>query len=369
MIITFPHMGTLSIVLKTLFTKLDCQVVAPPPITKYTMELGAQLSPETVCLPFKITLGNFIEALEEGADTIITCGGEGPCRLGYYAAVQQAILEQLGYKFTMLVIEPNIVDIYKQLRYIAPRKNWISIYKAFQLAGAKMNLLDDILRELNRIRPHVADGRKVERIWLQALQAVDVVEAYSTVKELKQNILKTINELPLAEGPTPLRVAVVGEIYVMQESFVNQSLDRRLGEMGVEVVRTMCLSDYVRGHLLRRRNYMELYQQLNSLAKPYLGHHVGGHGLESIAYTILKKHQGYDGIIQVYPFTCMPEVVAKNILPKVSMDVNMPVLTLAYDEQTGEAGIITRLEAFVDLLKYRKNKENVPPVSGSGISL
>lgn len=369
MIITFPHMGTLTIVLKTLFTELGCQVVVPPPTTKYTMELGAQLSPETVCLPFKITLGNFIEALEEGADTIVTCGGDGPCRLGYYAAVQQAILERLGYKFTMLVVEPNITGIYKQLKFIAPRQNWVSIYKAFQFAGAKMNLMDDVLQELNRIRPYAADGRKVERIWQQTLQAVDAAKNYSAVKEVKQHIFETINELPLTEGVTPLKVAVVGEIYVMQEPFVNQSLERRLGEMGVEVIRTLCLSDYVRGHLLRRRNYLELYQQLNSLAKPYLGHFVGGHGLESIAYTILKKRQGYDGIIQVYPFTCMPEVVAKNILPKVSMDVNMPVLTLAYDEQTGEAGIITRLEAFVDLLKYRKGKEKTSPVNGFGISL
>ena len=61
-----------------------------------------------------------------------------------------------------------------------------------------------------------------------------------------------------------------------------------------------------------------------------------------------------DGAIQVIPFTCMPEIVAEIISKKVSDDLNFPVLTLIYDEQTGEEGLVTRLDAFVDLLKMKK---------------
>jgi len=61
----------------------------------------------------------------------------------------------------------------------------------------------------------------------------------------------------------------------------------------------------------------------------------------------------------MFPFTCMPEIVAKNILPKVSNDMDIPVLSLAFDEQSGEAGIVTRLEAFIDLLKYRRIKHHL----------
>jgi predicted nucleotide-binding protein (sugar kinase/HSP70/actin superfamily) len=50
----------------------------------------------------------------------------------------------------------------------------------------------------------------------------------------------------------------------------------------------------------------------------------------------------------------MPEIVAETINKKVSEDLNFPVLTLIYDEQTGEEGLITRLEAFVDLLKMKR---------------
>jgi predicted nucleotide-binding protein (sugar kinase/HSP70/actin superfamily) len=46
--------------------------------------------------------------------------------------------------------------------------------------------------------------------------------------------------------------------------------------------------------------------------------------------------------------------VAKTILTSVSRDYNIPVLTFFLDEQTGKAGMTTRLEAFVDLMKRKK---------------
>jgi len=54
------------------------------------------------------------------------------------------------------------------------------------------------------------------------------------------------------------------------------------------------------------------------------------------------------------PFTCIPEIVARTILNKVSHDYSIPVLTFFLDEQTGKAGMVTRLEAFVDLMRMKK---------------
>ncbi|GAI11582.1 unnamed protein product, partial [marine sediment metagenome] len=48
------------------------------------------------------------------------------------------------------------------------------------------------------------------------------------------------------------------------------------------------------------------------------------------------------------------EIVAETVSKKVSEDLDFPVLTLIYDEQTGEEGLVTRLDAFVDLLKMKK---------------
>jgi predicted nucleotide-binding protein (sugar kinase/HSP70/actin superfamily) len=104
--ITVPNLGCIfSIAGKALFSNLGHEVILPPPNTKRTLDLGVRHSPEYCCLPLKIVLGNFIEALEKGADTIITVGGWGPCRFGYYAEIQRMILKSLGYKFEMISLE------------------------------------------------------------------------------------------------------------------------------------------------------------------------------------------------------------------------------------------------------------------------
>ena len=51
-----------------------------------------------------------------------------------------------------------------------------------------------------------------------------------------------------------------------------------------------------------------------------------------------------DGIVHILPFTCMPEIVAQSILPLVSRDYQLPILTMVVDEHTGIAGVRTRLE-------------------------
>ena len=48
--------------------------------------------------------------------------------------------------------------------------------------------------------------------------------------------------------------------------------------------------------------------------------------------------------------TCMPEIVSRSILPQIERDYSIPILYLIVDEQTGEAGFQTRLEAFVDYI-------------------
>ena len=79
--------------------------------------------------------------------------------------------------------------------------------------------------------------------------------------------------------------------------------------------------------------------------------------METIASTVHYADTGLDGIIQILPFGCMPEIVAESILPAISRERGFPVMTLTVDELTGEAGYMTRLEAFVDLLSQKKGKE------------
>ena len=81
---------------------------------------------------------------------------------------------------------------------------------------------------------------------------------------------------------------------------------------------------------------------------------IGGECIETIGDTVYAAKHGIDGVIHLMPFSCMPEIVSQNILSKVSRNENIPVLSLVLDEQTGKAGYITRIEAFIDLVNRRR---------------
>ena len=95
------------------------------------------------------------------------------------------------------------------------------------------------------------------------------------------------------------------------------------------------------------------------MAKPYLPTLIGGHTQQCIGHAVHYAKTGYDGLVQIYPMTCMPEIVSRSILSQVEKDYNIPILYLIVDEQTGEAGFQTRLEAFVDYIEKGRTRGDI----------
>ena len=82
--ITAAHLGNAYLAAKALFDGLGIDYIMPPLSNKIALEIGSLHSPEEICLPFKIMIGNYIQAIEKGADTVILPGSCGPCRFGEY---------------------------------------------------------------------------------------------------------------------------------------------------------------------------------------------------------------------------------------------------------------------------------------------
>jgi predicted nucleotide-binding protein (sugar kinase/HSP70/actin superfamily) len=122
--------------------------------------------------------------------------------------------------------------------------------------------------------------------------------------------------------------------------------------MGIEVDKKITVSQWIYEHMIKKPLGL-MNTEFAVEAKPYLGAMIGGHAQETVGHSVLYAKNGYNGIIQVYPLTCMPEIVAESILPSVERDFDVPVLTLVLDELTGEEGFVTRLEAFADLIAQR----------------
>jgi len=332
--------------------------IIPPLNSQRTLSLATKYSPEGLCIPFKLTLGNMIESAEMGADTMIMAGGYGICRLGYYAKAQEKILSDIGYNMEIVqlgVSEKKFVGFMQMVKKLSNNASWPSIVSGFRFGMKKMALLDDIEREVQRVRPREKLYGGADRIYKAALKAVDDAESYGTLSRVTRDYLAQLKQVPHSNHE-PLVVGIMGEFYVLLEPFSNLDIEKELGKLGVEVRRNTYISEWTRfslffGALKRFRHDKNV--EIHRAAMPYLKCDIGGDGWESVGEKVLYANK-YDGLIHLAPFTCMPEIVAQNILP--STRENIPVLTIFCDEQMGKQGMITRLEAFVDLLKRRRQK-------------
>jgi len=356
--IGMPHMGNLYIPFKSLFQRLDIDFVIPPLTSQRTLSLGVRHSPEGTCLPFKLTLGNLIEAAELGADTLLMPAGSGICRLGYYAKTQQHVLHELGYNAEIVCVgfsQRKLAGLLETIKNLSNNAPWSKIIPAFRFGLAKLNALDRIERVVQKLRPVEETKGTANRLLTKAVKAIDQANDYNTLKRVQIDYINQLNQVTKDEETSPLVVGIIGEFYVLLEPFSNLDVEKELGRLGVEVRRTTFVSEWTKFSLFLNPFGVNEKDRIHKAALPYLKRDIGGDGWESVGEKVLHAKE-YDGLVHLAPFTCMPEIVAQNIMPKTKE--NIPVLTILCDEQLGKSGMLTRLEAFTDLLKHRRRVKN-----------
>ncbi len=354
--VTTPHLGNLHLLLDDLFDRLGVEYIKPPPSSTKTLQIGVKHSPEFACLPLKINLGNFIQALEQGANTIAMAGGHGPCRFGYYGIVEERILRDLGYDFDFIMLEPFRDGPWAFYRTFAELSTGLSILKLWKIlksSFSKGRAFDQLTWRSLQVRAFEVNRGDTNKALRQAEKILAAARSQEEVAAAAAESMAVINSVEQDPGRDVLKIGIVGEFYLLLEPFSNFDLEEILGNMGVYLERTVWVTDWIAP---RRDNKIFGFSKhlLAEKAEPFLSHNVGGEGRETVGSTVLFAERGFDGVIQLLPFGCMPENIATSILPKVQQQHDIPVLTLAFDEQTGRAGMVTRLEAFVDLLQARR---------------
>lgn len=357
--ITVPYLGLLHKAYQPVLERAGVRMILPPLPTKRTLDYGTKYSPEFACLPFKITLGSMIEALELGADTIFMPGGWGPCRFGYFDMIQEQILRDLGYQFVMgSAKNPDVLsDMLEMMRKISGLKSNVGIYKLFFLILVRLSILDWAMRRYLHTKPYESTEGETDKVFEKSLELMEKALSFQDLFRSVMKISLWFRRIKKVKGILPLRVGIVGELFTVIEPSSNMGIDQRLVKRGIEVFKSVWLSDYLndRFHFNPfRKNQHKISMRY---AKPYLRFHVGGESSESVGKTILFAKYGIDGVIHVFPFTCMPELVAQTILSKVQKDLNLPILTLIFDEHTAPGGVETRIEAFIDLLERRRRRK------------
>lgn len=354
--ITFPHLGNAYIAVESLLRGLGHEPVTPPLTNRQTLERGSFHSPAEMCLPFKISLGNMLEGIDLGAESVLMIGGWGPCRLGYYGEIQRLLLEALGKEVEFITLEVprgNYSRYMVHLQKLTGSTKFDHLRSGASLSWAKLNALEELEILALQTRPREKKRGATTGYLQYQLEQLRAAETVQEVEEILSTASRGFLRLRAREQNRPLRLGVVGEIYTVMDPFSNLRLEERLGYLGVEVVRTISLAEWVKNHIFKKALGVYSLAPLRRLAAGYLRGFIGGHGLESIARSVDLARKNLDGVVHVLPLSCMPEIVARGILPRVSRDHGIPVLSLMVDEHTGEGGFQTRLEAFVDMVQRR----------------
>ncbi len=361
-IIAWPRMGRIDIPLKALMVSLGANVIIPPSNSNKTLEIGVKNSIEGICLPYKLNLANYIMALENGANTLMMFQAPGSCRLGNYTKMAQKTLKKMGYDFDMVIFDmyqSKMKQTVQAFWHVTHCINPFRYYKGFSLGFNKFFAIDKAEKLLFYTRPREINKGDAENCYNKWLKIIDETNSIWKAKHLVKDIEKDFAKINIDKEKSVPVVYLLGEFFVLLDPYTNQNIEKTIGEMGVEVQRQIWFGDWLEHVLKPSFFYHKLSHRERSVkyAKNYMKRPIGGECLETIGDTVYGAKHGIDGIIHISPFSCMPEIVAQNILPKVSRNENIPVISLILDEQTGRAGYITRIEAFIDLVKRRHRQK------------
>ena len=145
-----------------------------------------------------------------------------------------------------------------------------------------------------------------------------------------------------------LKVMIVGELYSLIDFNTSYNTERKLMKMGIEVYRETDLT-----YLLIKKRFM--LNKFIRKSKKYIKYNLGADASLSIFNSLKACNNKYDGIVHLKSFGCIPEISAMSILPKISKEYNIPIMHLSFDAEDNEVGVDTRLEAFYDMIKMRKD--------------
>lgn len=322
--------------------------IIPPRLTHRTMELGSKYSPDFVCTPFKTLLGNMIEALEAGADTLAMV--YGICKLGYYGELQEQILRDLGYDFEFINLSKydtgKIKDLLRAAKDVNPRFKLRKLLKAFFEAAKMTDYIDAVTADYYKNLGFETEKGAYTRAYEAFIADMYAANSSAEIGQAHAKVRQAFAQVPLAKPAQPLRVGVVGEFYTAMDAFSNFEVELKLARMGVEIYRWMNITN----RFLRYPGE----KNLNVGIRDYCTYEMGPTSTANIWCAKNFAENRFDGVIHIKSANCTPEIDIMPVLQNISADYKIPVLYLTYDAQTSDVGLMTRLEAFYDMIYMRK---------------
>jgi predicted nucleotide-binding protein (sugar kinase/HSP70/actin superfamily) len=156
--------------------------------------------------------------------------------------------------------------------------------------------------------------------------------------------------LPSKEKRATLRVAFVGHPYNLFDNDINKDILTMTKNLGIEIVTSDLLSE------------KEIDRQISDLSKEIYW----SSGREIVGALFHFLRGGADGVVFLTSFKCGIDALLQEFIKrslKVQGGSSIPFLVLSFDEHTGREGLMTRLEAFRDVIEQKKalnSKHQIP---------
>lgn len=306
------------------FNNLGIEIVLSSPTTKKTMAQGASLVVTETCLPIKVYVGHVLDLIEKRVKNI-------------FVPSIQSIAPKI-YNCSKIRGLPDLI------RNVV--KGDFNIIEATLDKSEKNNNLIDFeieianqfgIKEISRIKEAQNAGFVVQNNFNVMVQnGLDFDAALKNAKE--GNIV-----IPPKKDDKSISVALIGHGYNIYDKRVCMDIFKKLDNLDVKVYNAYQLtSEQLKGGMnsLNCSLYWANQYEMTGCAGHYF------------------QEEKIDGVITLTAFGCGPDSLMVEDIKRKAKNFNKPLLNLTIDEHTGEAGFVTRLEAFCDML-YRNKRAKI----------
>ena len=283
---------------QSFFTELGIRTVDSGPTSRKVLEAGASLAVDEACLSLKIFLGHVSELI-------------GKCD---YILVPR--ISNFGRHRNMCVRFEALYDL-------------------------TQNIFRDSGQKFLAYNVDVLEGQEEESAFVQLGQDLGfprkaAKRAYTAAKKAEQQEWKTaVQRNEALYKSKNLKILIAAHSYVIADPYIGKPVADGLKALHVTPIRA---------DVVNREAALKHSTDLSPTCKWELSREIVG----SIA---LHKNQ-VDGIILLSAFPCGPDAMVNELLARKLQDI--PLLNLVLDGQNGTAGIETRLESFVDIIRLKK---------------
>jgi len=351
-----------------------------------TLEIGRIHTTGKECYPSIITTGDIVKktmAPDFDADhaAFFMPGASGPCRFGQYNRLHRMVLDELGLQQVPILVFDQTGGYHRDMA---------SLGRGFRLhAWRAITILDSMQKMQLERRPYEVNKGETDAVYQEWLDALvkNVGKDSNTLKEFSRRVRDAFESVKIDRSTPKPRIGIVGEIFVRSNRFANDSLVRKLEALGAQcgVPPLEEWLDYI-DHQRKRRNRLHLEggwrdwakqklteivqenvaeplrkqfdnsielftrelstQEILNRGKTYLTPAVEGEAILSMGRVVEYAEHGFNGLVNIIPFGCMPGTIVSLLLHQFRQDYSLPVLNVVV-EGTKDPSQDIRFEAFV----------------------